>query len=133
MLTSWYFLMLCRVCRSDFEGNDSKDAVKSGTTKGVVSAVYDTSKFLELIENRCPSYVIVTAKLRGEMRLCVLVLKELAKEVTDVHIAAENTGIGSVLANKVYSFYPIPKSCMVCLLLMKITTSSLPLLLRRVE
>lgn len=44
---------------------------------------------------------MVTAKLRGEMRLVVLVLKELEHEIENVYIAGENTGIGGVLANKV--------------------------------
>ena len=43
----------------------------------------------------------MTAKLRGEMRLVVLVLKELEHEIENVYIAGENTGIGGVLANKV--------------------------------
>lgn len=66
---------------------------------------YDTRKFVELIEDRCPSYGLVTAKLRGEMRLIVLALKGLAEEITDVYIAGENTGIGSVLANKVCNVF----------------------------
>lgn len=44
---------------------------------------------------------MVTAKLRGEMRLVVLALKDLEEEITNVYIAGENTGIGGVLANKV--------------------------------
>jgi len=43
---------------------------------------------------------MVAAKLRGEMRLIVLALKDLTEEISDVYIAGENTGIGSVLANK---------------------------------
>ncbi|KAL7532231.1 hypothetical protein ACHAXR_004507 [Thalassiosira sp. AJA248-18] len=64
------------------------------------SVSYDTRKFLELIQKRCPSYAMVTTKLRGEMRLIVLALKGLDKEISDVYTAGENTGIGSVLANK---------------------------------
>mmetsp|Transcript_6466 Transcript_6466/g.14595 ORF Transcript_6466/g.14595 Transcript_6466/m.14595 type:complete len:702 (-) Transcript_6466:819-2924(-) len=66
----------------------------------VRSGSYDTRKFLKLIEERCPSYGMVTSKLRGEMRLIVLALKDLTNEISDVYIAGENTGIGSVLANK---------------------------------
>jgi len=62
---------------------------------------YDTRKFHELITARCPSYEMVVSKLRGEMRLYLLVSKELAEEVQDVYVAGENTGIGGVLANKV--------------------------------
>ena len=67
----------------------------------VKSGAYDTRKFLELIQHQCPSYSMVTAKLRGEMRLIVLALKDVAKEIENVYTAGENTGIGSVLANKV--------------------------------
>ena len=35
------------------------------------------------------------------MRLFILALKDVADEIGDVFIDAENTGIGSVLANKV--------------------------------
>lgn len=50
---------------------------------------------------------MVTAVLRGEMRLIVLALKDVAEEVDDVYIAGENTGIGSVLANKVCVVYRV--------------------------
>ena len=68
---------------------------------GSNSLNYDTRKFQELIATRCPSYETVVSKLRGEMRLYLLVSKELAEEVQDVYVAGENTGIGGVLANKV--------------------------------
>ena len=82
---------------------NGKDRVSENNA--VRSGAYDTRKFLELIEGRCPSYEWVTAKLRGEMRLIILAKKELAGEISDVHIAGENTGIGGVLANKVCSMF----------------------------
>ena len=44
---------------------------------------------------------MVTARLRGEMRLIILVRDELESEVENVYVAGENTGIGGVMANKV--------------------------------
>jgi len=61
---------------------------------------YDTRKFAQLITNRCPSYVVVTTSLRGQMRLVVLAKVEISKDVTNVYVEAENTGVGNVLANK---------------------------------
>ena len=69
--------------------------------EGFKSGSYDTRKFLELIENQCPSYKMVTARLRGEMRLIILVRDELEGEIENVYVAGENTGIGGVMANKV--------------------------------
>lgn len=69
--------------------------------EGFKSGSYDTRKFVELIENQCPSYKMVTARLRGEMRLIILVRDELESEVENVYVAGENTGIGGVMANKV--------------------------------
>ena len=86
--------------------NKSNKDVSSNTdpsVRGVGS--YDTRKFLELIGNQCPSYSVVTAKLRGEMRLVVLALKDLEEEITNVYIAGENTGIGGIMANKVTLFH----------------------------
>lgn len=37
------------------------------------------------------------------MRLYVLALKSLVNEIVDVRVAGENTGLGSVLANKVWT------------------------------
>ncbi|KAL3807173.1 hypothetical protein ACHAXA_006028 [Cyclostephanos tholiformis] len=73
----------------------SSDAVGGGT-----SSRYDTRVLHNLIENRCPSYGIVTSNLRGQMRLFVLALKSLIGEISDVYVNAENNGIGKVFANK---------------------------------
>ena len=77
----------------------SKKAGHNDTLGGDSS--YDTRIFLELIESRCPSYGIVTSKLRGQMRLIVLAWNGLVEEISNVHVEAENTGIGNFLANKV--------------------------------
>ena len=61
---------------------------------------YDTRKFVQLITYRCPSYVIVSTSLRGQMRLVILAKKEISQDITNIHVEAENTGIGNVLANK---------------------------------
>ncbi len=74
---------------------------KVSENAAVKSGAYDTRKFSELIQHQCPSYAMVTAKLRGEMRLIVLALKDIAEEIENVYIAGENTGIGGVMANKV--------------------------------
>lgn len=81
--------------------NDKLSNDQSVRGGGIKGGSYDTRKFVELIKNQCPSYSVVTAKLRGEMRLVVLALKDLEEEITNVYIAGENTGIGGVLANKV--------------------------------
>ena len=44
---------------------------------------------------------MVTARLRGEMRLIILGRDEFESEVENVYVAGENTGIGGVMANKV--------------------------------
>ncbi|KAL7551028.1 hypothetical protein ACHAWF_014223 [Thalassiosira exigua] len=77
-------------------GGNSKVKENSAVKEGR----YDTRKFIELIQNCCPSYKLVTSKLRGEMRLIVLALKDLEGEITDIYTAGENTGIGGVMANK---------------------------------
>ena len=88
------------VGRSSFDSNtETKDGTKEGST--YTTGRYDSRIFLELIENRCPSYSVVTANIRGEMRLIVLALKDLTEEISDVYTAGENTGIAGVLANKV--------------------------------
>jgi hypothetical protein len=61
---------------------------------------YDTRKFVQLITFRCPSYVTVSTSLRGQMRLVILAKKEISQDITNIHVEAENTGIGNVLANK---------------------------------
>jgi len=61
---------------------------------------YDTKKFQKLIASRCPSYKIMASKLRGEMRLYLLVKIKLSLQITDLVINGENTGIGSIMANK---------------------------------
>ena len=73
----------------------SSDAVGGG------SGSYDTRVLHDLVENRCPSYGIVTSNLRGQMRLFVLALRSLMGAISDVYVNAENTGIGKVFANKV--------------------------------
>lgn len=73
----------------------SKDLTR---TKG---ASLSDAKLLQMrIRERLPSYSVPVAFLRGEMILMVLVRSSLMHEVSDVECRAENTGIGSVLANK---------------------------------
>jgi hypothetical protein len=61
---------------------------------------YDSKTLQTLIKEQCPSYEIVTSNLRGEMRLYVLAHQRIANDISDVYCAAENTGIGSIMANK---------------------------------
>lgn len=61
---------------------------------------YDSKTLQSLIKEQCPSYEIVTSNLRGEMRLYVLAHQRVANDISDVYCAAENTGIGSIMANK---------------------------------
>ena len=61
---------------------------------------YDSNTLQTLIKEQCPSYEIVTSNLRGEMRLYVLAHHRVANDISDVYCAAENTGIGSIMANK---------------------------------
>ena len=82
---------------------------------------YDTKKLLELITDRLPSYDIITYNLRGQMRLYVLALKSLASEIVDIRVAGENTGLGSVLANKVWTLlhttpllFSLPSNHLLC-------------------
>jgi hypothetical protein len=81
--------------------NNHTAATTTTTTASTWSLSYGTKKLHELIANRLPSYEIITSNLRGQMRLYVLALKSLVKEIDDVRVAGENTGLGSVLANKV--------------------------------
>jgi len=86
------------VCRVSDGNIETKDGTKENST--YTTGRYDSRIFLELIENHCPSYSIVTANIRGQMRLIVLALKHLTEEISDVYTAGENTGIAKVLANK---------------------------------
>jgi hypothetical protein len=81
--------------------SDGSSDSKEGNKKKYTTTRHDSRTFLELIENRCPSYSMVAASIRGEMRLIVLALKDLTEEISDVYTAGENTGIAKVLANKV--------------------------------
>jgi hypothetical protein len=60
----------------------------------------DTACLFNLVKNRLPSYRYVINYLRGQMRLMILVRTAYVNEVSKVECKAENTGIGSVLANK---------------------------------
>ena len=81
--------------------NTEDDTRATATTTTTWGVSYDTRKLHELISHRCPSYEIIVSNLRGQMRLYVLALKSVAGEITNVRVAGENTGLGSVLANKV--------------------------------
>ena len=97
-----YYIMVHVIKNSPALRNKSNKDESSNTDPSVRGlGSYDTRKFLELIGNQCPSYSVVTAKLRGEMRLVVLALKDLEEEITNVYTAGENTGIGGIMANKV--------------------------------
>mmetsp|Transcript_17416 Transcript_17416/g.25975 ORF Transcript_17416/g.25975 Transcript_17416/m.25975 type:complete len:761 (-) Transcript_17416:8-2290(-) len=61
---------------------------------------YDNNKLNNLIKTTLPSYEMVTSSLRGEMRLFVLAHSTLAEDISEVYVGAENTGIGSIMANK---------------------------------
>ena len=93
------------------KNSHADDKARLSENHAIRNGAYDTRKFLELIEARCPSYSWVTAKLRGEMRLIILAKKDLAEEISNVYIAGENTGIGGVLANKVCSSAVSIKIC----------------------
>ena len=85
-------------------GDGIKDRIKIKENAAATvraSGSYDIRKFMELIDARCPSYSVVASKLRGEMRLIILALRDVADQIEDFYIAEENTGLGSVLANKV--------------------------------
>jgi len=84
--------------KSRHSHGDGKDHIPESSA--FRSGSYDTRKFKKLIDGQCPSYSMVAAKLQGEMRLIILALKDVAEQIEDVYIATENTGIGSVLANK---------------------------------
>eukprot|EP00957_Ditylum_brightwellii_P152467 11606245-Ditylum_brightwellii.AAC.1 len=79
-----------------------------GTVDTVVGALKNpttspTTILAALVKKRCPSYNFLVNFQRGEMRLQVLVRKgALEKEIKDVESNAVNTGIGSVLANKMF-------------------------------
>jgi hypothetical protein len=51
------------------------------------SSQYDTSKFASLFAERCPSYSLVACNMRGEMRLWVLCLKGMEKEIGEVYVS----------------------------------------------
>ncbi|KAL3776478.1 hypothetical protein HJC23_009277 [Cyclotella cryptica] len=69
-------------------------------SSALTTTQYDTNKFSSLIKRQCPSYTLLASSIRGEMRLWILCLKQLEGEVREVYVAGENTGIGSVFANK---------------------------------
>mmetsp|Transcript_32395 Transcript_32395/g.47404 ORF Transcript_32395/g.47404 Transcript_32395/m.47404 type:complete len:591 (+) Transcript_32395:66-1838(+) len=47
-----------------------------------------------------PDFVLISSSKRGFMQLRIYVRAELAPEVTDLEVGAENTGIGGIIANK---------------------------------
>ena len=83
---------------------DTDTSTRNNNITTALSAVdvlsYDTNKLNNLIKTRCPSYEMVTSSLRGEMRLFILAHTTLSKDISNVHVGAENTGIGSIMANK---------------------------------
>jgi hypothetical protein len=86
-----------------YNGLSSNSSGGGGGGGGVITSNvlgYDNNKLADLIQTRCPSYEIITSSLRGEMRLFVLVQSHLTQDISNVYIAAENTGIGSIMANK---------------------------------
>lgn len=60
----------------------------------------DTNILYKLIFDRCPSYTAKVTCLRGEMRLIILIRNDIQHEVSQIEVNFQNTGIGSVLANK---------------------------------
>lgn len=91
--------------RTRTTSDDATTTIAPGSTTATAASTwgvsYDTKKLLKLISDRLPSYEIITSNLRGQMRMYVLALKNVVNEIVDVRVAGENTGLGSVLANKV--------------------------------
>ncbi len=79
----------------------TKHRDNTSTSKVTVDVLsYDNNKLNNLIKTHCPSYETVTSSLRGEMRLFILAHNTIANDISNVYIGAENTGIGSIMANK---------------------------------
>ena len=85
---------------SSTTNRETPSDITTALTQSVDVLSYDTNKLNQLIKTRLPSYEMVTSSLRGEMRLFILAHTKLSKDITNVHVAAENTGIGSIMANK---------------------------------
>jgi len=60
----------------------------------------DTVHLYNLITSHCPSYMNVVFYLRGEMKLVVLVHNDLHPFVSNIDVAAQNTGLGGISSNK---------------------------------
>ncbi|GMH51159.1 hypothetical protein TrLO_g3571 [Triparma laevis f. longispina] len=69
-------------------------------TDSSFSSANDTKILHSRISKRLPSFTPVVRYQRGEMRLHVYIRNSLCQAVTDVEVAAENTGLGHLLANK---------------------------------
>lgn len=71
-----------------------------GKGQGEMCKRFDTNFLNNLISQRCPSYECRIQYMLGEMRLFVLVRRELLGEISDVECRAESTGISKIFANK---------------------------------
>jgi hypothetical protein len=60
----------------------------------------DSTALHSMLSSHLPSYSPCVRYQRGEMRLHIYVRTALVPALTDVEVAAENTGIGHLLANK---------------------------------
>ncbi|GMH99615.1 hypothetical protein TrVE_jg1807 [Triparma verrucosa] len=64
------------------------------------SSANDTKVLHARISKRLPSFTPVVRYQRGEMRLHIYIRNSLCPAVSDVEVAAENTGLAHLLANK---------------------------------
>ena len=68
--------------------------------EGVRNMSYDTTVIHGALEGLLPTYTPVVRHQRGEMRLMVFCLPSIVERLTGVSVAAENTGLGGIGANK---------------------------------
>jgi len=79
---------------------DADHTKKSILLDHPATAFGGTKVLQKLIMSRCPSYDCPVHYQRGEMRLLILVRKDIAHLLEDVSCKAGNTGVGSFLPNK---------------------------------
>eukprot|EP00520_Triparma_pacifica_P015097 CAMPEP_0118639124 /NCGR_PEP_ID=MMETSP0785-20121206/4058_1 /TAXON_ID=91992 /ORGANISM="Bolidomonas pacifica, Strain CCMP 1866" /LENGTH=672 /DNA_ID=CAMNT_0006530435 /DNA_START=122 /DNA_END=2137 /DNA_ORIENTATION=- len=78
----------------------SQDTSDNKFTTTDMPTTADSTALHAMLERHLPSYSGVVRYQRGEMRLHIYVRSSLVPALTDVEVAAENTGIGHLLANK---------------------------------
>lgn len=95
MIYSRYF-SICKQRTPERVSNGVVDVEPS-----VLTGRNGTAVISKMLQDRLPQHNSIMHYKRGEMRMIIFVKKNLVREVSNLDCRAENTGIGSLLPNKV--------------------------------